>query len=68
MKMKKFQKINHFPGMVEIARKDRLAVNLGMMLKVFPKEYSFFPLTFRLPQVDLGAVLYCHLLTLPLHS
>eukprot|EP01052_Picozoa_sp_SAG31_P032208 SAG31_NODE_3507_length_4183_cov_2.185113_2_plen_235_part_00 len=35
--------------MVEIARKDRLAANLGMMLKVFPRQYSFFPLTFRLP-------------------
>lgn len=44
-----FQKINHFPGMTEICRKDLLARNLNRMLKLFPKEYSIFPRTWCLP-------------------
>lgn len=44
-----FQKINHFPGMIEICRKDLLARNLGRMLRLFPKEYSIFPRTWCLP-------------------
>ncbi|KAL5967771.1 Tubulin polyglutamylase ttll6, partial [Taenia solium] len=47
--MKKWQKINHFPGMSEICRKDALARNLNRMLKLFPKEYSIFPKTWILP-------------------
>ncbi|XP_050528158.1 tubulin polyglutamylase TTLL6-like [Daktulosphaira vitifoliae] len=47
--MKKYQKINHFPGVVEICRKDLLASNLNRMIFVFPNEYDFFPKTWYLP-------------------
>uniref|UniRef100_A0A8C4UWN2 Tubulin polyglutamylase TTLL13 n=1 Tax=Falco tinnunculus TaxID=100819 RepID=A0A8C4UWN2_FALTI len=49
MDMKRFQKINHFPGMIEICRKDLLARNLNRMLRLFPKEYNIFPRTWCLP-------------------
>jgi hypothetical protein len=49
MRMKKFQKINHFPGMTEICRKDLLSKNLGRMQKMFPQEYAFLPASFSLP-------------------
>ncbi|RZF49121.1 hypothetical protein LSTR_LSTR008407 [Laodelphax striatellus] len=54
--MKRFQKVNHFPGMAEICRKDLLARNLNRMLKLFPKDYNFFPKTWCLP-ADLGEVI-----------
>lgn len=44
-----FQKVNHFPGMSEICRKDLLARNLNRMLKMFPKDYNFFPKTWCIP-------------------
>ncbi|KFO73779.1 Tubulin polyglutamylase TTLL13, partial [Cuculus canorus] len=49
MEMKRFQKINHFPGMIEICRKDLLARNLNRMLRLFPTEYNIFPRTWCLP-------------------
>lgn len=49
MDMKKYQKINHFPGMSEICRKDLLARNMNRMMKMFPKEYNIFPKTWCLP-------------------
>ncbi|XP_064421683.1 tubulin polyglutamylase ttll6 [Latimeria chalumnae] len=49
MEMKRYQKINHFPGMSEICRKDLLARNMNRMLKLFPKEYKIFPRTWCLP-------------------
>ncbi|NP_001098994.1 tubulin polyglutamylase ttll6 [Danio rerio] len=49
MDMKRYQKINHFPGMNEICRKDLLARNMNRMLKLFPKEYNIFPRTWCLP-------------------
>ncbi|KAM5273426.1 tubulin polyglutamylase TTLL6 [Ctenodactylus gundi] len=49
MEMKSYQKINHFPGMNEICRKDLLARNMNRMLKMFPKDFCFFPRTWCLP-------------------
>lgn len=51
------QKTNHFPGMYEICRKDRLGRNLNRLKRLFPGEYTFFPETFDLPteQGDLVA-------------
>ncbi|XP_077020779.1 tubulin polyglutamylase TTLL6 isoform X6 [Tamandua tetradactyla] len=49
MEMKSYQKINHFPGMSEICRKDLLARNMNRLLKMFPKDFHFFPRTWCLP-------------------
>nr|XP_020665513.1 tubulin polyglutamylase TTLL6 isoform X2 [Pogona vitticeps] len=49
LEMKSYQKINHFPGMSEICRKDLLARNMSRMLKLFPKDFNFFPRTWCLP-------------------
>lgn len=43
------QKINHFPGMSEICRKDSLARNMNRMHKLFPRDYNIFPRTWCLP-------------------
>ena len=48
-RMKPYQKVNHFPGMHAIARKNNLGRNLMRMGKLFPKEYKFFPPTWLLP-------------------
>ncbi|XP_039303631.1 tubulin polyglutamylase TTLL13 isoform X2 [Solenopsis invicta] len=47
--MKRYQRVNHFPGMTEICRKDLLARNLNRMQKLFPKDYNFFPKTWCFP-------------------
>jgi tubulin polyglutamylase TTLL6/13 len=44
-----WQCINHFPGMPNIARKNKMGQNLNKMLKAYPKEYSFYPRTWILP-------------------
>lgn len=48
-KMKPFQKINHFPGMYSIAKKNHLGRNLMRMKKAFPEAFKFFPSTWLLP-------------------
>ena len=48
--MKPYQRINHFPGMVEICRKDCLAKNMSKMQKLFPDEFDFTPRTWNMPQ------------------
>jgi len=49
-RLKPWQRINHFPGMSHISRKNRLAQNLGKMRRQFSKEYAFYPKTWTLPQ------------------
>jgi len=48
-KMKLYQKINHYPSMGCLARKNNLGKNLMRMRKLFPKDYNFFPPTWLLP-------------------
>jgi tubulin polyglutamylase TTLL6/13 len=48
-KMQPFQKINHFPGMYSLARKNHLGRNLMRMKKQFPDNFKFFPPTWLLP-------------------
>jgi tubulin polyglutamylase TTLL6/13 len=45
-----WQLINHFSGMINIARKAELAMNLEVMRQKFPDEYSFFPATYVIPR------------------
>ena len=48
-RMTRLQKINHFPGMLELVRKAGTARNLNKMLMAVGKDYKFFPRTFMLP-------------------
>lgn len=57
-KMKRFQRINHFPSMHELSRKDLLSRNLLRMQRHFPSEYDFFPKTWLFPSDIPGAVQY----------
>lgn len=57
-KMKRFQRINHFPSMHELSRKDLLSRNLLRMQRHFPDEYDFFPKTWLFPSDIPGAVQY----------
>ncbi|KAJ8376423.1 hypothetical protein SKAU_G00070030 [Synaphobranchus kaupii] len=48
--LRNYQRINHFPGMGEICRKDCLARNMAnRMIKSQPQEYSFSPKTWIFP-------------------
>ncbi|KAF7665917.1 hypothetical protein LDENG_00127100 [Lucifuga dentata] len=47
--LRNYQRINHFPGMGEICRKDCLARNMSKMIRCQPQEYSFIPKTWIFP-------------------
>uniref|UniRef100_A0A8C5HGH2 Tubulin tyrosine ligase-like family, member 7 n=1 Tax=Gouania willdenowi TaxID=441366 RepID=A0A8C5HGH2_GOUWI len=47
--LRNYQRINHFPGMGEICRKDCLARNMSKIIKCQPQEYSFIPKTWIFP-------------------
>ncbi|XP_051529220.1 tubulin polyglutamylase TTLL7 isoform X2 [Myxocyprinus asiaticus] len=47
--LRNYQRINHFPGMGEICRKDCLARNMAKMIKSQPQEYNFIPKTWIFP-------------------
>ena len=48
--MNPYQRINHFPGIYAISRKDYLAKYLKAMEKTFSSEFNFYPNTWILPQ------------------
>ena len=48
-KMRSYQRINHYPGMVALSRKSNLARNLNRLQKHFPDEFTFYPKTWILP-------------------
>ncbi|CAF3166961.1 unnamed protein product [Rotaria socialis] len=47
--LKPYQKVNHFPTMSEISRKDSLARNFDKLSRTLPDEYNFTPKTWILP-------------------
>lgn len=47
--IKPYQRLNHFPGINTIGRKNFLALHLKKMQNEFPNFYDFFPTTFCLP-------------------
>ncbi|CAL8099035.1 unnamed protein product [Orchesella dallaii] len=49
VEMRRYQIVNHFPGMNEICRKDLLARNLNRMRRNFPQEYDIYPMSWCLP-------------------
>ena len=49
-KMQPYQKVNQYPGMYVVTRKNYLARNLVKMQRAFPEDYKFFPRTWLIPQ------------------
>lgn len=49
MKIKSYQKVNHFPGMSCITRKNLLGFYLTKFSQMFPEEYDYFPFTWLIP-------------------
>lgn len=48
-KMKFNQRVNHFPGIYNLSRKNTLGRHLMRMYKFMPKYYNFFPYTYMIP-------------------
>ena len=48
-KMLRYQKINHFPGMNVLSRKNNLTKNIMRLQNKFLDYYDFYPKTFLLP-------------------
>ena len=48
-KMRNYQKINHFPWMYQICRKNLLAKNIKKMEKMYPNDFKITPRTWQLP-------------------
>ena len=43
------QRVNHFPGIYNLARKNMLGRHLMRMQKLLPKDFDFFPTSYMLP-------------------
>jgi len=50
MRMKPFQRVNIFPGMHALTRKNHLGKNLNNMRAKYPDGFDFYPQTWLLPQ------------------
>ena len=48
--MNSYQRINHFPGIWQLGRKDNLWRNMLKMRRKFGKNYEFCPYTYLLPE------------------
>ncbi len=56
-RMRGCQRINHFPGMEGLARKNLLSNNLNKMQRYLPDEYNFYPKTWLLPSDQMSLFL-----------
>ena len=50
MRLHKYQRINHFPGMYQICRKGDLARSIHRMARHFGRAFNFIPRTWVLPE------------------
>lgn len=48
-KMRQYQRLNHFPSMLEICRKGPLSRHMARMAQRLPEEYNFYPHAYNLP-------------------
>ena len=44
-----WQRVNHFPGIYNLTRKNMLGRHLMRMNKLIPAEFNFFPSTYMMP-------------------
>ena len=44
-----YQRVNHFPGIYNLTKKNMLGRHLMRMQKLLPSEYNFFPATYMMP-------------------
>ena len=47
--LKSFQKVNHFPSMNGVTKKNNLAASLKKMKNHYPIDYGFYPKTWVIP-------------------
>jgi len=47
--LKAFQKVNHFPAMYNITKKQNLAMSLKKMKNQYPIDFGFYPKTWIIP-------------------
>ncbi len=46
----KYQKVNHFPGSVQLGRKDMLWKNMFRLKQKFGRDYDITPMTYLFPE------------------
>lgn len=49
LRLKPYQRINHFPGMFQLARKGSLGRFVSQLAKQYPQDFKFLPPTWVLP-------------------
>ena len=47
--MQPYQRVNHFPGIYNLARKNMLGRHLMRMQRYLPQDFNFFPTSYCLP-------------------
>lgn len=46
----KYQKVNHYPGSIQLGRKDLLWKNMYRLKQKFGREYDITPMTYLFPE------------------
>jgi tubulin polyglutamylase TTLL6/13 len=48
-RLKSYQRVSQFPGILALANKAKMSRKLKKMRKIYPEDYDFFPQTYILP-------------------
>ncbi len=63
--LRPMQRVNHFPGIEQLARKKDLGRHLNSMRERFPADYAFYPQTWLLPEEYVPDGIECCLFIVP---